>query len=281
MNLHIVSIDQISAMTPVQRLAALAALVERGTIDEAEAIGEIGGDADLIRALMKIGEPEIATAFRAARRTVVNRNSGEGQFGDANNGPKKNASTGGTGEGYLGAASNGQICSADPRPPQSAAQPAAASVAGHVMCADEAACLPPATLHRHSNLPDPETGQSSSADKVSDQPPVSAGGADHRRNADKAKAVLSAPPYSEPSSAALSAAARVAHASARTALMIIDGRDIREWTIGQCLTAGRHKSREARVLTVIGDRLRHLTHTERVGNILGDDALKEIIRNPS
>lgn len=60
-------------------------------------------------------------------------------------------------------------------------------------------------------------------------------------------------------------------------IMMIDGQDIREWTVGQCLTAGRRKSHEAYVLRVIGNQYRHLDHTKKIGDLMTDAVLKSIV----
>jgi hypothetical protein len=61
------------------------------------------------------------------------------------------------------------------------------------------------------------------------------------------------------------------------AIMMIDGQDIREWTVGQCLTAGRRKSHEAYVLRVLGNQYRHLDHTKKIGDLMTDAVLKSIV----
>lgn len=66
-------------------------------------------------------------------------------------------------------------------------------------------------------------------------------------------------------------------AQAAKALMVIDGVDIRDWTIGQCLTAARRKGHEAYVLRVIGNRWRHDTHSKTVGSLMNDADIASIV----
>lgn len=80
-----------------------------------------------------------------------------------------------------------------------------------------------------------------------------------------------------PSPRTLEAAATVAKQSAKTVLLLIDNRDIREWTIGQCRSAGRRKSREARLLERLGAELGHLKHTDTIGSVLSDKQIKAYI----
>ena len=60
-------------------------------------------------------------------------------------------------------------------------------------------------------------------------------------------------------------------------IMMIDGQDIREWTVGQCLTAGRRKKHEAYVLSVLGSQYQHLDHTKKIGDLVSDSVLMSII----
>lgn len=75
----------------------------------------------------------------------------------------------------------------------------------------------------------------------------------------------------------LAAVHSVAVTSARRVIMSIDGRDLREWTIGQALTFAKRKGHEAYVLRVIGNQLRHLDHTQEIGAILSDSDLQKIV----
>jgi hypothetical protein len=72
--------------------------------------------------------------------------------------------------------------------------------------------------------------------------------------------------------AALKTAQRVA-----TVIMNIDGVDIRDFTIGQCRSAAKHKSHEAYVLRVLGNQYGHLDHTKRIGDLVSDSDLKSIV----
>lgn len=73
------------------------------------------------------------------------------------------------------------------------------------------------------------------------------------------------------------AAMKVATFSADVKLMVIDGRDIREWTIGQCRTTARKKGHEAYVLRVIGNQLAHFEHTDLVSKHLSDRDIASIV----
>lgn len=73
------------------------------------------------------------------------------------------------------------------------------------------------------------------------------------------------------------AAARAVEARIATVIMSIDGVDIREWTIGQCLTAAKRKGHEAYVLSVIGNDYKHLPHHKRVGDVAADGVLQSIV----
>jgi hypothetical protein len=97
----------------------------------------------------------------------------------------------------------------------------------------------------------------------------------HFEIADKAKSGM---PAREPSQAALAASLAARKSAAKAVLMLIDGRDIRRWTIGQCLTGARHKSREARILKTLGDRYQHLPHHKEIGELASDKQIKEIIK---
>lgn len=60
-------------------------------------------------------------------------------------------------------------------------------------------------------------------------------------------------------------------------IMSIDGVDIREWTIGQCRSAARHKGHEAYVLRILGNQYGHLDHTKYIKDVVTDQNLKSIV----
>lgn len=84
--------------------------------------------------------------------------------------------------------------------------------------------------------------------------------------------------HAEPSAQAMAAKERTWQRHARRALMQIDGREIREFTIGECRSAGRRKAREGRVLSALGEKLAHLNHTDEVGKIMSDDQIEEVLK---
>lgn len=61
-------------------------------------------------------------------------------------------------------------------------------------------------------------------------------------------------------------------------IMAIDGVDIRDWTIGQCRSAARHKSHEAYVLRILGNDYNHLDHSKRIGDLVTDQVLMSIVQ---
>lgn len=65
--------------------------------------------------------------------------------------------------------------------------------------------------------------------------------------------------------------------TARAAIMLIDGKDIRDWTIGQCLTASRHKRKELHVLSKLGNRLIQFLHTDTVSQHATDAEIRAVI----
>lgn len=81
-----------------------------------------------------------------------------------------------------------------------------------------------------------------------------------------------------PSTERLHAAQTVYAQAAQAAVLVIDGTDIMDWTIGQCLSTAKRKDFEARVLRAIGTQLGHLNHTETIGNVLNAAQVKEIIK---
>lgn len=85
-------------------------------------------------------------------------------------------------------------------------------------------------------------------------------------------------PGGEPSEAAVRAKERVWDRHARRALMQINGRELRDLSIGECRSLGKTRSLEARVLTDLGEQLGHLDHTQTVGAIMNDDQLEAIIK---
>jgi hypothetical protein len=93
--------------------------------------------------------------------------------------------------------------------------------------------------------------------------------------ADKATTAV---PAREPSQAALAASLAARKSAAKAVLMLIDGRDIRLWTIGQCLTGARHKARESRILKTLGEQYQHLPHHKEIGELASDKQIKEIIK---
>jgi len=72
--------------------------------------------------------------------------------------------------------------------------------------------------------------------------------------------------------AAMQTAKRVA-----LVIMSIDGVDIRDWTIGQCRSAARHKGHEAYVLRVLGNQYQHLDHSKHIRDVATDEVLKSIV----
>lgn len=64
---------------------------------------------------------------------------------------------------------------------------------------------------------------------------------------------------------------------ARKVLMVIDGVDIRDWTVGQCRTAGRHKAHEAYVLRVLGNVWEQQPHSKTIGELMADEAIANIV----
>lgn len=63
----------------------------------------------------------------------------------------------------------------------------------------------------------------------------------------------------------------------QVALMLIDGVDIRDLTIGGCKTLARKRTHEARVLRKIAEECTQIGDHVRVGDQYTDDALKRII----
>lgn len=76
----------------------------------------------------------------------------------------------------------------------------------------------------------------------------------------------------------LRAAARRTANRIATVIMLIEGIDIRDWTIGQCRSSARHKAHEAYVLRVLGNDYNHLDHTKRIGDLVSDQVLMSIVQ---
>lgn len=75
------------------------------------------------------------------------------------------------------------------------------------------------------------------------------------------------------------AAMTTARKAAAEVILKIDGIDIRDLTVGFCISMARAKGMQARVLGQLGERLKHLPHTTRVGDLIHDDELKRIVRD--
>lgn len=64
---------------------------------------------------------------------------------------------------------------------------------------------------------------------------------------------------------------------AKSAVMQIDGDDLRKWTIGRCKSAARTRGHEARVLERISRECAHLEDTQEIGQIYADQALGKLV----
>ena len=81
----------------------------------------------------------------------------------------------------------------------------------------------------------------------------------------------------EPNKIAISAMVRAKEASAK-AIFAVNGIDIRQFTIGACLSEGKRKGKEHYILSVIGGMYKHLPHTMHVHELMGDDELTKLVR---
>jgi hypothetical protein len=68
-------------------------------------------------------------------------------------------------------------------------------------------------------------------------------------------------------------------AATRMSMMLIDGIDIRDLTIGRCKTLAKHKTREAKVLRAIARECRQISDHITVREQYTDEALARLIRS--
>lgn len=74
------------------------------------------------------------------------------------------------------------------------------------------------------------------------------------------------------------AAMKAARTTAANAILKIDGIDLREWTIGQALSAARKKGKEHYVLSVLGGMYKHLPHDRTFRDVATDDVIQNVVK---
>lgn len=62
------------------------------------------------------------------------------------------------------------------------------------------------------------------------------------------------------------------------AILLIDGIDIRNFTLGQCRSDAYTKRKEHYILSVLASKYKHLPDTKRVGDVANDGELQSLVR---